>query len=237
MNQYRLKPRMMAAASFARNGKRFADIGTDHAYLPLYLVGMGISPGGVASDINRGPLERAEINIKEAGFEDRISLNLGNGLDGTENAGAEDIYVLGMGGELIVSILDACSYLKNPELRLILQPMTHHFDVRRYLLTHGFDIIDECLAEEDDRIYQIICASYDGCVRQWTETELIVGKRIIEKRDPLLPPYAERLAAVYWKAAEGLEKSGSDAARQRELEKNLLLLSENCNFSVDILYK
>jgi len=166
--------RLKAAASFARPGKRFADIGTDHAYLPVYLCGSGIAPGGVASDIGKGPLARAGANIRASGMEDKISARLADGLDGVAVFSPEDIYVLGMGGELIARILGASEYIKQSGIRLILQPMTHPQDLRKYLVENGFSIDDELIVTDKpvapdteviplkNRIYQIICARFTG---------------------------------------------------------------------------
>lgn len=233
----KLKPRMAAAAAYARKGKRFADIGTDHAYLPVYLCESGTSPGGVASDIHRGPLDRARQNIAAAGLSDRIALNLADGLLGTESAAPEDIYILGMGGEMIAGILAKAPWVQNPEIRLILQPMTHQRDLRLYLLGNGFRITDETLAEEDGRMYQVICAVYDGMVRTWTEAELTVGKHILAAGGTLCSRYCTHLAGVLDTAAAGLEKAGKPASDQRQLAVTLRAIGQKKEETLDISAK
>jgi len=225
MIKQELKPRMAAAASFARPGKRFADIGTDHAYLPVYLCENGIAPSGIASDINKGPLDRARQNISDAGLCDRIALNLADGMKGTTYIEPEDIYILGMGGELIARILSECDYVKKTTVRLILQPMTHQKDLRAWLLSSGFNIIDEKLVKEDGRIYQVICAEFDGVVREWSEIELLVGQHIIEKSEKLLCEYASNQAEIYSRAASGIEKSGKNAEYERSIEEKMRALA------------
>lgn len=144
--------RLKAAAGYARQDKMIADIGTDHAYLSVYLIGSGISRGAVATDINRGPLERAAANVAAAGLADRITLRLCDGLAGVEAFCPQDIFILGMGGELIARILGESEMIKNEDIRLILQPMTRQAAVREFLLCGGFCIDDEVLVEEDGRI-------------------------------------------------------------------------------------
>ena len=126
--------RLLAAAGYARQGKFIADVGTDHAYLPVYLAEAGVSAGAVATDINRGPLERAAANVAAAGLSDKITLRLADGLDGVEAFCPEDIFILGMGGELIARILGNSDSIKNENIRLILQPMTRQAALRRFPL-------------------------------------------------------------------------------------------------------
>ena len=225
----KLKPRMAAAAAFAREGKRFADVGTDHAYLAVSLCESGFAPGGVASDIHKGPLDRARQNIAAAGLSDRIVLHLGNGLDGLQAEAPEDIYILGMGGELIADILSRAPWVQNGNVRLILQPMTHQRDLRTYLLGNGFSILDETLTEEDGRIYQILCAAYDGNVRTWDDAELTVGKINLAKGGEVLGRYCENLASNLETAATGIEKSGKSADEQRRLAEKLRKIAGRTN--------
>lgn len=163
MNRSSLKisKRLLAAAGFARKGSFIADVGTDHAYLPIFLCENGYARGAVASDVNRGPTERAKANISAHALDDKIAVRLCDGLDGIESFSPDDIFMLGMGGELIVSLLSKADWIKKNGICLILQPMTHPEAVRSYLLDSGFAITGESLVE-DDKIYQIIRAEFRG---------------------------------------------------------------------------
>lgn len=171
----RLSPRLQTAVEFVRSGHLLADIGTDHAYLPIYLceqnilspvvAGDGSRLCAIAADINQGPVDRAALHIRSAGCEDRIRTVRTDGLQGLDGLRPQDIVICGMGGDLMVSILEAAPWIRTEGTRLILQPMTHAETVRAYLESHGFAITDERLSSEQVgsvlHIYQTVCADYD----------------------------------------------------------------------------
>ncbi len=193
-----LSPRLAAAVPYIRPGHLVADIGTDHAYLPIALCEAGIctpvmTPTGeaiaaIAADINRGPVERAATHIAMAGLSDRIRTVRTDGLTGLEVYDPADILIFGMGGELIASILAAAPWVCCAGRRLILQPMTHAEDLRAYLLSAGYAVIGETLVREGERIYQIICAEpttgKDVVVEELSAAELMVGERLHRRGDP-----------------------------------------------------
>lgn len=132
----KLTERLAMAASFVRDNAFVADIGTDHAKLPIYLVQTGKAARCIACDINKMPLERARTNINEYGLDDKIELLLTNGLQGVESYGVTDVIIAGMGGELIQEILKN-SKVKKHGTRFILQPMTKESELRRWLYDNG----------------------------------------------------------------------------------------------------
>ena len=123
-----LCPRLQMVADFVRDGAAVADIGTDHAYLPVALVLSGKCPRAVVSDLREMPLENARQAIRRYHLEDRIVACLSDGLDEIAPDWAQDIIIAGMGGELIAAILARAPWLRNEGKRLILQPMTHAED-------------------------------------------------------------------------------------------------------------
>ena len=167
----KLSPRLMCAVPYVRPRHLLADIGTDHAYLPIYLCQAGIitpvtAANGevicaVASDINKGPVERANLHIATQGMTSKIRTVCTPGLQGIHIYAPQDIIIFGMGGELILSILQEAEWIQKEGTRLILQPMTHPEKLRAGLADLGFAITGESLCEEGPRIYQIICADYD----------------------------------------------------------------------------
>lgn len=157
----KLDTRLKMAAEEVRHGKKFADIGTDHAYLPAYLIENGICPRAIAADIGKGPLENArKVTSTSKDLSDKIELRLSDGLKEISEEEADDIVIAGMGGILISEILTAAPWVKNESKRLILQPMSHAEDVRQYLCENGFEIIKEKACTDGKHNYILIVAEF-----------------------------------------------------------------------------
>ena len=156
--------RLLKIAGMVRRGDRVADIGTDHAYLPVYLVKNSISSKVFACDIADGPVENALANIKRSSV-DNVEVRKGNGLAAVAPGEADTFIIAGMGGDLIISILDSSPWIKNPAYELILQPMTSVEDMRYYLCQNGFTISEERAVRSAGRIYTVIKAVYTGKIQ------------------------------------------------------------------------
>jgi len=218
-----LDRRLTAAADFVRPGAVFADIGTDHAYLPVFLAEKGVIKRAVAADINRGPIERAAANIAASGYSDIIKTKQTDGLVGLDGEGLTDIAICGMGGELIAKIIERAEFTRNTSVRLILQPMTKAEVLRDFLLDNGFSIIGEALAKED-KVYQIISAEYTGEKTTYTDAELYLGRLNIESKDSLLPELAEGVLAFFTKKKEGKATAGLDTSAEDKMIAELTSL-------------
>ena len=151
-----LSPRLKSAASFVPHGCRMADIGTDHARLPIYLIKTGTVKSAIASDISDGPLEKAAENLKYYGLTDSVSLRKADGLLAVSDYEVDCAVIAGMGGELISHLLE--KYIPEGLKKLIIQPMTDAFFVRRALSKRGFKIVAEDIVPERNKMYIIICA-------------------------------------------------------------------------------
>ena len=159
----RLSPRLAAAASLIEGGEKHVDIGTDHAYLPVWLVQSGKCAHVLATDIGVLPLKNAEKTLLRYGAQEAVSLRISNGLQSVRPEEAEEISICGMGGTLIADILAEAPWIKKPGMRLVLQPMTHGEDVRKYLCENGFAIRKEiCITEPPRRVYCCIAAAFTG---------------------------------------------------------------------------
>ncbi len=229
-----LDGRLSCAASMVRNGSVVADIGTDHAYLPISLLMTGVSEFAIASDVNRGPLERAKINARQYGLEDKMRFTLADGLCGIEpeKEGVTDIVICGMGGELIAKIIGASDYTKKNGVRLILQPMTCAAELRQFLAENGYGIITEKLCTAAGKIYTCILAEYDGQMRQFDEIELLLGRHNIDSRDPLFRDFALSFAQKYETKIGGLRAGGHDTSADEAVLcrlKKLIAESEVCS--------
>lgn len=151
--------RLTAVAAMVREGSRVADIGTDHARLPVWLVSCGKCPSAIASDLREGPARSAARNVQKAGLSEQISVRLGDGLNTVQPQEADDIVIAGMGGETIAAILGAVDWVRDPHYRLILQPMTRAEELRKWLLLNGFSIPSEqCISHK--RLYTVMTAVY-----------------------------------------------------------------------------
>ena len=212
----RLDHRLNTAVAFVRQDAVVADVGTDHAYLPVYLTGVGRARYAVASDINVGPIERAAQHVAEYGLTDKVKTVRADGLDGLAEYRPTDIIIFGMGGELIARILSDAPWVKDPAVRLILQPMTHAECVRRYLAEEGFHIVDEVLSKESGKIYQTIVAEFDGRPYEIDDVMAELGRFAAEKKDePLRAPFITHRVEVLEAAAAGKEKAGVDTGVER----------------------
>lgn len=211
-----LDRRLMAVANYVRNGAVFADIGTDHAYLPVFLLQNGMIRHAVAADINQGPIDRAITNISAYGLIGKVDTFRTDGLNGLDGRGITDIAICGMGGELIVKIIKEAPMTRQKGMRLILQPMTKSEVLREYLITNGYEIVDETLAETD-RIYQIICVEYTGENTVYTNAELLIGKCNIEKKSDLLYKQLNNIKSVFTRVLDAKSKSGHETVYENEI--------------------
>ena len=219
----KISKRLCTVADYVRNGAVVADIGTDHAYLPIYLAQTNKIQRAVASDINVGPLDRARINIEKNCLNNVIDTYLTNGLNGIEKFEPTDILICGMGGELIAKIIDESSYVKNNGVRLILQPMTMVKELREYL-SNGFFTIAENVVFEDNKLYQIICAEYDGKEHNLSNAELELGRKNIEGNSEEYKLLLYSTIAKKQKRIDGLRLGGQDTiCAEKELEELLML--------------
>lgn len=184
INKY-MTPRLFAVASFAENESTVADVGTDHAYIPVYLVKKGVSNSAIAMDINEGPLLRAKENIEKFNLQDKIKTRLSDGLKELKEGECNTVIIAGMGGILINRILENATNLYPYIKHYILQPMTAIEETRKFLEENGFFIESERLAKEEDKIYTIISAKR-GEMEIENEIDYYIGKKLIENKDELL---------------------------------------------------
>lgn len=217
MQDNKLSPRLMWIAEHVRDNILLYDVGTDHAKLPVYLLDKKTITGSVASDIHKGPLDKAKIFVEACGYSDEIKLVLADGLSGITLDAPCDIAICGMGGETMVNILSAADGVKDGNVRLLLQPMTDFSLLRSYLSKNGFAIIDEDIVFSDDREYQCIAAEYSGNAYTLSNAELEIGAMCITKRTPAFLKYVERRIKTLNVCITGRRKSGIDTSAEEEL--------------------
>lgn len=212
----KLDSRLMAIADLVRKDKVFADIGTDHAYLPVYLVEKGITKKAIAADLRVGPLENAKDAVVSYRYADQIELRLSDGLDNFTENEAQEIAVAGMGGLLISSFIERTKWLKNEDVHLILQPMTHVEELRKTLFDNGFVIDREVVAKDGDKLYIILSVYYYSDMTAYTDLDLIVGK-LPYNNDDLSKEYLKKIYDKYNKKLIALKKADKECSDLEEL--------------------
>jgi len=229
----KLPKRLKAVAAKVPPGKTVADIGTDHAMLPIYLVQSGISPRVIATDINKGPFQKAKAVVRLQGLEDHIDIRLGNGLSVFQPGEAEVVVISGLGGFTIVDIFEQSPDILPKVETLVLSPATHEGEVRKWLTRNNWIITDEDLVKDQDRIYQIIVAEQNKALtdcrltnlKQLTNLEYEIGPINIGEKHPLLKEYLGVKLQKYEKAIEGLQNSES-AKSAAKIERLLVSIEE-----------
>lgn len=175
-----LTSRLQLLADWVPQGAAFADIGTDHAYLPVWLVVNGRVSHAIASDLRKGPLQRARETGRTYGAEG-IDYRLGSGLDTVQPHEADTIAIAGMGGENIASILSAAPWTADGHHRLLLAPHTKAEQLRRYLMEHGYAILREALVRDRGTLYPVMEVTAGEMTL--TEGQIWGGAKLL--RDPL----------------------------------------------------
>ena len=171
-----LTPRLLAVASLVKGGGIVADIGTDHGYLPVYLIQTGVINKAIAADIGKLPLENARKSVEEYDLKDKIELRLSDGLRGFTSADADEFVFAGMGGTLIAEKIQETEWAKNPTLHFIFQPQSRAEDLRFFLFSNGFEINKEIATHEGRRCYITLDAYYKGEITQFTQADCFIGK-------------------------------------------------------------
>ena len=231
-----LSKRLQAVADLVTAGYRVADIGTDHAYIPIFLLSSGKIPGAVAMDVNEGPLERARCHIDENSLSEKISLRLSDGLAGLRPGEAESVVIAGMGGGLIIRILTEGAGALEHVKECVLQPQSEIEKVRAFLLEEGFLFIQENMVIDDGKYYSMMkvlppkSAEETRTARKssasadvWSETELRYGKLLLESRNETLRGFLQREIRMKQQILSGLTGRDSERIEERRsvLEQEL----------------
>ncbi|WP_341778345.1 tRNA (adenine(22)-N(1))-methyltransferase [Levilactobacillus sp. HBUAS70063] len=196
MDADHLSIRLATVAEYVPAGSRLADIGTDHAYLPVNLAKRGKIVGGVAGEVVKGPFENAQHEIEREGLSDRITARLANGLQAIKASDHIDtVVVAGMGGTLIAQILTRDFNRLAGVKRLVLQPNVGEQNVRQFLMTHGFQLVTEKIVTEDGHDYEILVADKAAQPEQYTAEQLRFGPYLLaEHNDIFIAKWRRELA-------------------------------------------
>ncbi|MBE5928543.1 MAG: SAM-dependent methyltransferase [Lachnospiraceae bacterium] len=216
---HHLSKRLSSVVSYVSSGNKVADIGCDHAFTSIHLIRSGIASSVLASDVNDGPLVIAEKNIRMSGLDSQIEVRKSNGLSEiTTSDNIDTILISGMGGYLIIDILNSNIGVRDKAKELILQPQSDIHNVRHYLHNNGFSISDEMMVYEDGKYYNIIKAvpgnqSYDN------EFEYLYGKALIDNRDEVFKDYIKNIYKTNAAIISRLEGNEKQTDRLCEFKK------------------
>lgn len=202
--ELKLTPRLRAVADQVAPGSRLADVGTDHAYLPVRLLMDGTINGAIAADLREWPLARARETARRFGVEDRLSFRLCDGLRGIVPEEVDTVAIAGMGGETIAGILAQAPWTKQGT-RLLLQPMTSFLDLRSWLQQNGYVIESERIAQEGARLYAVLQV-HGGQMEPLSPGELWAGR---QSDDPLRGAYLAYMEEKLTRALAGRRASRS----------------------------
>lgn len=225
-----LSKRLEAVASLVDEGAIVADVGTDHAYVPIDLVRRGIVPRAIAMDIHGGPLERAAWHVRAAGLEGRIELRLSDGLEKLLPKEADCVILAGMGGGLVTRILRARMDVVRGLKTCVLQPQSEIAKVRAFLLEEGFFIMEEQMVFEDGKYYPLMKVLPPGKVHadeardgqaSWDEVRLRYGKSLLENRHPVLKSLLERDLSLAEQILQELPEDGGERVKKRRAELSM----------------
>lgn len=231
VRKVKLSKRLLCAAELTGCAEVIADVGTDHAYLPIHMLAEGKAERAVATDINMGPLERAKANARLYNVVDRLTLLCTDGLHGVERYSPDVVVIAGMGGELSASIIEKADFLKKHHQRIVCQPMTHSELLRAALCRLGFVIYDERTVY-DGKLYQLFAAEYTGQNENYSNGELLVG-RISDKDDPLTAEYILSVIHRLKKEYNGILCSDSEVKNKNtaDLQKLYNTIEELCSMA------
>jgi len=204
-------------ADLVPHGAILADVGTDHAYLPVWLIQTGKISSAIVSDLREGPLSRAKLTAEQYDCKEKMEFRLCDGLLGFHRDEVNTVVIAGMGGETIANILSQASWLKNNAVHLILQPMSTQPELRHWLWTNGFAIIKEVLNPNGKFFYTILSAQY-GNSAPFTPAEEWAGRQYPGMEAPYRAKYLRLLIQKADRALQGMAQSQSKKAAQHKAD-------------------
>lgn len=228
MNTERLSNRLAAVASFVETGSVVADIGSDHAYLPCFLIRTGKVSRAIAGEVAKGPFDSAVRNVRREGLSESVTVRWADGLFAIEaQDGVDTITIAGMGGPLIAAILEKGQEHLQHVKRIIAQPNIHAKAVREWAVANGWKIIDEHILKEDSKIYEIVVL--EKGVARYDELELTVGPFLLASKTDVFQEKWEREVSEWERVLHSLEKAEETDAihmKKEQLKKQIELVGK-----------
>lgn len=216
--------RLETIGSLVPEGCVLADIGTDHAYLPVWLLEHGQIKRAIAGDIAAGPCQAARTTLAQHGLQDKVEVRLGSGLSVLQPGEADCIAIAGMGAATMISILEADMEVAEAAALLVLQPMAGAASLRAWLTGHGWQLVDEELVDDAPHFYEIISARR-GAAPAYSAAQLAIGPVLLAKQHPLLAQQFARQLATCSQLLDGMAKSERARASAKYQELQALKIS------------
>ena len=225
----KLSERLELVLSFVEHGESAADVGTDHGHVPVELVRRNVVKKAVAMDVRKGPLSRATENIALAGLSGQIETRLSDGVAKLQPGEADSVVIAGMGGELIIKILENGRHMWDSVKQWVLSPQSEIFKVRRWLLENGFVIQKEDMVLEDGKYYTVMDVRRgDAEADMLTDAGALYGDYLIRAKNPVLLTYLKEEEAKLLRFIDDLSAKAGDSERAAErLSELKLQLKEN----------
>jgi len=226
-----LSRRLAALVQYVPPNTIIADIGTDHAQVPVYLVKNGICFRAVAGDLNSGPVESARETVRLYGLEEKIDIRQGDGLEIVKPGEVDVVIAAGMGGLLMTRILERGREVLKSLQRLVVQPNNNPGLLRSWLVKNGWGIVDEELVQESGKFYPVIVAEQNRGSYAGDSLSLEIGPCLLKKGGPLVQKFLEKKKRDYSKILDTLSKSSNSEAakKKKEIEKLLAGVKEVLN--------
>ncbi len=210
--QLQLQPRLQMLADMVPNNTRLADIGTDHGYLPVWLLQQGRIQSAIASDIGVEPLRHAQESAAAYHIQNHIEFRLCNGLSDINPHEVDTIVIAGMGGETIIHILQNASWTKQGNHTFLLQPMTKPEMLRIWLADNGFRFTEERLVWDKDFLYPIMKVTA-GKMPAVSEVDAYGG--VMLDQDPLYDDFLKQRIERLDRVIDGMNHAGDDKSRHQ----------------------
>ncbi len=217
-----LSKRLQAVADLVSEGLVVADVGTDHGYIPIYLIETKKSPKAFAMDVNKGPLLRAKEHIAEHGLDACIETRLSDGVRALKKDECDCVVVAGMGGALTIKIMEEGKDIFRNLKEFVLQPQSELHKVRAYLYQNAYSIVEENMVLDDGKFYPMFRV-INGQAREYHAIELCYGKLLLEQKNAVLKNFLEKEKAVKELILSNLEQSFGEhiETRRKEIQEEL----------------
>ncbi|PXW91637.1 tRNA (adenine22-N1)-methyltransferase [Streptohalobacillus salinus] len=206
MEAVKLSHRLKTAANYIQSGAFFADIGSDHAYLPIYVCQIDQTARAIAGELNEGPKQAAQSHVSGYQLTDRIDVRKGDGLSVIREEAIDTVVICGMGGGLIRSILENGEGKLSSVKRLVLQPNMDSHYLRAWLDDQYFHITAEEILEEDGHIYEVIIADKKTTHQQMTDKQCYFGPLLMQEKNSAFLAKWRREQENISRIIEGLKK-------------------------------